>query len=289
MRTTVFLRRERQIDDPSQTSVRRELDHFVQVMTQVDRMHPTRMLSSIGLAMTATTFALLISCLTPAGAQTIAGSVTSLTGSATLKRAGGAMNVTVGMPVQVADEIAVPAGGKVTITLSDGSLLDAGPSSSIVIDQQMLGAGGGRASTRVNLLSGLLRSVVKHSSKGNPPNFEVHTPNAILAARSTEFYTAYAQGRRRPGYGGCDRFTDLQTHAGSVGVRSAAKPDAPEISVDAGYESTVACDSVPSSPGPVGLTGIPWGTADALTIAEPPPGSTPPAQVGLPPFGVPKQ
>lgn len=259
-------------------------------MTPVERMHQSRTLSSIGLAIFAGTFSLLVcGWLTPADAQTIAGSVTSLTGSATLHRAGAAMNVAVGTPVQVADEIAVAAGGKVTITLSDGSILDAGPSSSIVIDQQMLGAGGARASTKVSLFGGLLRSVVKHSSHGNPPNFEVHTPNAILAARSTEFDTAFTQGRRRPGYAGCDRFTDVQTHAGSVGVKSTARPDAGEITVDAGYESTVACNSVPSSPGPVGLTGIPWGTADALTITVPPPGSAPPAQVGLPPVGVLRQ
>ena len=59
----------------------------------------------------------------------------------------------------------------------------------MVIDQMVLDSAGARGFTRIKLLAGILRSVVKHSSHGNPPNFEVHTPNATLAARSTMFDT----------------------------------------------------------------------------------------------------
>jgi FecR protein len=217
------------------------------------------------------TLLVLIVCgwLVPAFAQTVAGTVTKLKGSASVRRAGSTMDVTLGMSVEVADQIAVAAGGKVTVTLSDRSLLEAGPSSIIVIDQQLLGAGGARSSTRVSMLAGILRSVVKHSSYGNPPNFEVHTPNAILAARSTMFDTSYTQGEQRFGYGECNQFTDVQTYKGSVGVRNAANPEAAETSVGAGYETTVACDSSPQSPGPLGMTGIPSHGISALSETEP--------------------
>jgi hypothetical protein len=219
----------------------------------------------------------------PAFAQSVAGSVTSLIGSASVHRSSATMDVALGMSVQVADQITVAAGGKVTVTLSDGSLLEAGPSSTIVIDQQLLGVGGARASTRVSVLAGILRSVVKHSSYGNPPNFEVHTPNAILAARSTMFDTSYSQGERRFGYGECNQFTDVQTYKGYVGVRNAANPDAAETAVGAGYETTVACDSSPQSPGPLGMTGIPAHGVSALTETEPGAVIAPPP--GAPPVG----
>ena len=221
-----------------------------------------------------------------AHAQNVAGNVSSLVGTASLQRAGTAINVTVGMAVQVSDQIAVASGGKMTITLSDGSILEAGPSSTIVIDQQLLGSGGARAATRISILTGLLRSVVKHSSHGNPPNFEVHTPNAILAARSTMFDTAYEQGLRRFGYGACNQFTDVQSYKGSVGVRNAATPNAEETSVGTGYETTVPCDSPPQSAGPLGMTGIPAHGVSALTETEPGAVVAPPAAAPALPGGV---
>lgn len=260
----------------------KKVSHFEHVLQTETRFQISFLLIDAALAL------IVYGWLVPAFAQEVAGTVTSIKGSASVQRAGGAIDVTLGMSVQVADQIAVAAGGKVTVTLSDGSLLEAGPSSTIVIDQQLLGAGGARASTRVSMLAGILRSVVKHSSHGNPPNFEVHTPNAILAARSTMFDTSYSQGERRFGYDECNQFTDVQTYKGSVGIRNAANPKAAETSVGAGYETTVACDSSPQSPGPLGMTGIPSHGISALTETEP--GAViapPPAAPVVPSFGGP--
>jgi hypothetical protein len=204
----------------------------------------------------------------PLHAQVAAGNVTSLVGSASIERAGSSIDVTVGLPVQVADQVAVSTGGKVTITLSDGSILEVGSSSTIVIDEELLGPGGARASTRVHLLAGILRSVAKHTA-GTPPNFEVRTTNAILAARGTTFDTQYTDGTRRPGYGATMQFTDERTLMGTVGARNAAGGG--EVSVPAGYETTIAGDSAPNTPGPINSTGIPWSGIEKLTATEPPP------------------
>jgi hypothetical protein len=216
---------------------------------------------------------------TSASAQTTAGNVTSLIGAASIQRAGSSLEVTVGMAVLVADEITVSAGGKVAVTLTDGSVLEAHSSSTIVIDEQLIAPGGGRASTRVRLLKGILRSLVKHSARGNP-NFEVHTPNAILAARATDFKTSYTSGQRRFGFGGCTEFTDEQTKRGTVGARNAAAPNAPETLVDAGYETTIACNQPPTPPGPLGMTGIPGAGpltsgAPGTEVGAPPPAAVP--------------
>jgi hypothetical protein len=201
-----------------------------------------------------------------ARAQVAAGNVTSLIGSASIQRAGSSIDVTIGMPVQVSDQVVVSTGGKVTITLSDGSILEVGSSSTIVIDEELLGPGGARASTRVHLLAGILRSVARHTSAGTPPNFEVHTPNAILAARGTTFDTQYTGGTQRFGYGATTQFTYERTLRGTVGARNAAGGQ--EVSVPAGYETTIAGDSPPTSPGPINLTGIPWSGIERLTAIE---------------------
>lgn len=207
--------------------------------------------------------------MTPAEAQTPAGSVTSLSGTASLQRAVAKMDVAVGMEVEVADQVAVSEGGQVSITLTDGSILDAGSGSKIVIDEHVLGSGGARTSTKVRLLAGILRSVAKHSSSGELPNFQVHTPNAILAVRGTTFDTSYSEGERRFGFGSCTQFTDEQTYKGTVAVKNAAAPNGIEVAVPAGYETSVVCDAPPLDPGPLGMTGIPSNGASALTATEP--------------------
>ena len=220
-----------------------------------------------------------------AHAQTPAGSVTALVGSASLQRAGDTISVTVGLAVQVADQVVVAQASKVTITLIDGSLLEAASSSTIVIDEALFAASGERVSTKVRLLGGLLRSVAKHTAGGKLPNFEVHTPNAILAARGTTFDTQYSAGNHRFGYGSTTQFTDEKTLKGTVGARNATQPVSEEVSVPAGYETTIAGTSAPTSPGPSRLTGIPWQGLGALTATEPQPGmvAPPPAGVDAPP------
>ena len=63
-----------------------------------------------------------------------------------------------------------------------------------MLTENVLNPDGSRATTKVTLLSGLVRSLVKVSS-GSPPNFEVHTPNAIAAARGTMFDVSYHEGQ----------------------------------------------------------------------------------------------
>lgn len=222
-----------------------------------------------------------------ARAQTAAGSVTALSGSATLQRAGNRYDLAVGTPVYVGDQITVSS-GHLTITLTDGSLLKAGSTSVLVLDAQLLGTGGAVASTKIGLLAGIMRSIVRHTS-GSSPNFEVHTPNAILSVRGTKFDTAYSEGVHRRGFGDCTRFTDVKTYEGRVGARNASPASSSETTVSAGYETTIPCDSPPLSPGPLGMTGIPFGNLDAfvgdtpvLAIAPPPP-APPPAPAPPPP------
>ena len=223
-----------------------------------------------------------------ARAQTAAGTVTGVTPPATLFRGTNQMSVSSNMPVQVADRIEVGAGGHVTVLLSDQSTLEIGESTAMVFDQQTLNPAGGRSSTSIRLLRGAMRSLVKVATT-SAPDFVVHTPNAVTAVRGTRFDTSYTEGATRPDYGTCTRFTDVIVFEGTVGARNAANTSGAETSVPAGYETTIACDSDPSSPGPIGMTGIPSDTSNPMTagvqgVAPPPAAGGEPA---VPSFGQP--
>ena len=185
-------------------------------------------------------------------AQTlVAGSVSTASGAVQVQRATGLVAVGPGTPVNVGDRVITGPGGHAIITLTDGSQLELGESSNMVIDNHALAPAGGRAATQLSLFGGVLRSVV--NATGGAPNFEVHTPNAVAAVRGTRWDTAYTEGEARQTYGDCKRFTDVVVYDGVVDVRNPAAANG--IDVPAGYEVTVPCDLSSTLPGPVGMTG----------------------------------
>ena len=120
-------------------------------------------------------------------AQTPAGSVTSVTGDVHLVRAGTTTVATPGTALDVGDRLVTGPSSRVTITLTDNSKLELDESTSLVIDQQMVGANS--RNTKLSLFSGLVRSFVSYTSAPTP-NFEVHTPNAVASARGTQYDTS---------------------------------------------------------------------------------------------------
>ena len=142
-------------------------------------------ISSTRLALAALLFASISFCAIPqALAQMVAGSVSAISGTATIARGAATISVAYGTKVDVGDRIVTAPASNLTVTLSDGSQIEVTDSSTLTIDENTLNANGTRASTKVSLLSGLVRSLVR-STPGTPPNFEVHTPNAVASARGS--------------------------------------------------------------------------------------------------------
>jgi hypothetical protein len=221
-------------------------------------------------------------------AQTPVGVVTVVSGSAQVQRGGGSLSPHVGTQLDLGDRLTTGADGHLGATLSDNSQIELADSSALVLDQ-MVFAGGGRISTRLNLVLGALRSSVS-SAIGGVPNFEVHTPNAVVAVRVTKWNTRYHEGVERPGFPTCKRFTDVEVYEGTVDVASALTPAAQHQSVSAGYETTVACESPPLESGPLGLTGTGGmggfrGVAPGAGGVSPPPAVEPPPIIPRPPPG----
>jgi hypothetical protein len=121
---------------------------------------------------------------------TTAGAVSAVNGSVSIERAGRSVPAVDGTPVQVGDKFTTGPNSRITIKLSDGSQLELNDSSALVLTEDNLNPDGSRASTKVTLLTGLVRSLV-HFSPSGTPNFEVHTPNAVASARGTLFEVSY--------------------------------------------------------------------------------------------------
>src|SRR5271167_4508757 len=197
--------------------------------------------------------ALLLSAFGLALAQTAAGSFESVSGQVQIQRAGGAtIGAAAGVGVNVGDRIVTGVNGHAVIVLNDQSRLELGPASGITLDQFTVA--GGTASTRVSLFSGVLRSLVNSASGAARTDYQVHTPNAVAAVRGTKFDTAFTENTIRPGYQGCEQYTDVSVYSGTVNLAPAATPNA-SVDINAGYEATLPCDHPPTTPGPLAMTG----------------------------------
>ena len=132
-----------------------------------------------------------------ARAQAYAGTISALNGTVTIERAGRSIPGVYGTTLQVGDKLTTDAHSRVTIALSDGSQIELTESGTLVLTENTVNPDGSRAGTKVTLLGGLVRSFVRVAA-GAVPNFEVHTPNAVAAARGTQFDVSYEKGQARP-------------------------------------------------------------------------------------------
>ncbi len=178
-----------------------------------------------------------------ARAQSAAGTISSASGGVQIQRGGGVLAAAPGAPVYRGDKIGSGAEGVAVIILSDGSQLELSPSTTIALDQY---TSGGATPTRVGLASGILKSAVKKTA-GAPANFQVRTPNAIVTARGTAFYTSYSGSSPQTGnLPGVSHYTEVAVIDGTVNLAQASAPDR-GVEVAQGTTGTVAGEGEPES------------------------------------------
>jgi ferric-dicitrate binding protein FerR (iron transport regulator) len=188
-----------------------------------------------------------------ARAQISVGVVTAIDGEAELVRGGQTLKVTLEMPVESNDKLVTKNDGRLTITFGDNSRLVVGLSTSVVINPGVIGGSSGIS--RVGLLGGRLRAIVDASLRSSAGrSFEVHTPNAVMGVRGTEFEVAYIAGTPCPGFPDCLRYTDVGVFKGRVEVSNPLNPKAAAVLAAAGYETTVPCEEPPATPSPLGMS-----------------------------------
>ncbi len=179
-------------------------------------------------------------CAPAAGAQTVAGSVSAASGTVTIQRAGAKFAASSGTQVDVGDRLDTGPASSVTVTLSDGSQMQLTDSSTLTIDENTLNPAGSRQSTKVSLLTGLVRSIVR-VTPGTPPNYEVHTPNAVASARGTNFNVDHHTGVHEDQYKDCFEFTHVWVRDGNVHVFNPTNLNAPPVEVTSGHNVTIPC------------------------------------------------
>ncbi len=91
-------------------------------------------------------------------AQQVVGTVTKLSGSAQIQRAGATIAVVQGMSVELHDRLATSLNSSATVTLASGITLTLAEHTNLTFDQNVTTAGTGR--TQLNLVEGGLRSLV---------------------------------------------------------------------------------------------------------------------------------
>ena len=178
-----------------------------------------------------------------ASAQT-AGSLTAVSGTVSITRGTATIPGAYGTAVRVGDRITTGPSSSATITLTDGTQMELTDSANLTITQDLVTSTGARQNTQVTLLAGLVRSLVRFTP-GTPPNYEVHTPNAVAAARGTSYDTQYTNGVANSKYPGCLEFTYVSVFDGVVGVSNPRNPSSPEVQVKPGQKVTVPCGSGP--------------------------------------------
>ncbi len=108
-------------------------------------------------------------------------------GSVTIQRASEAIPGSLGARVQQGDVVKTGADGSVGITMSDDSLLSAGPNSVMALDQYAFDTTTNQGRFDASLAKGTLAVVSGRLAKQSPGSMTVRTPSAILAVRGTEF------------------------------------------------------------------------------------------------------
>lgn len=124
-----------------------------------------------------------------AGAADI-GQVKVVKGTVTVERGGAVLPASVGLRVQPADTVVTGADGSIGITMTDNSLLSAGPNSTLTLSRYEYDETTSRGRFDTTLATGSMAVVSGRIAKQSPEAMTVRTPRAILGVRGTEFAVA---------------------------------------------------------------------------------------------------
>ncbi len=182
--------------------------------------------------------ALLLLCATesghPAAAQQAAAcQVTHLVGSAILLRDGASLPLAPGTPLHDDDQVVTGRNARLGIACLDGSTLVIGESSNLSLSTFAALAEQTGGNVVLDLLEGILRLALSPESRRE--RFEVKTPTAIAAVRSTEWITETAADN-----------TAVFVIDGTVAVRSRAV--AGQVLLQPGFGTDVPRGAAPTEP-----------------------------------------
>jgi hypothetical protein len=137
---------------------------------------------------------LLVFAIPPAHSADI-GQVKVSKGTVTIERAGAQLPAAIGTRLQASDVVKTGADGSVGITMTDNSLLSAGPNSVLALDRYDFNDVTSEGRFDASLAKGTLAVVSGRLAKQSPNAMTVRTPSAVLGVRGTEFVVRVGDGR----------------------------------------------------------------------------------------------
>jgi len=115
------------------------------------------------------------------------GQVKVVKGTATIERGSETIEATVGARLQATDVVKTAADSSIGITMTDNSLLSAGPNSVLSLDAYAFDPTTNEGRFDASLRGGTLAIVSGRLAKQSPDAMTVRTPTATLGVRGTEF------------------------------------------------------------------------------------------------------
>jgi len=125
-------------------------------------------------------------CALPVHAADI-GQVKVAKGQVTIERKGEMIKATTGARLQSGDLLKTGADGSVGLTMTDNSLLSAGPNSVLSLDKYEFDSTTSQGQFDTTLTKGSLAVISGRIAKQSPEAMTVRTPSSILGIRGTEF------------------------------------------------------------------------------------------------------
>jgi hypothetical protein len=122
----------------------------------------------------------------PVGAAEI-GQIKIAKGQVSIERSGQILPGEVGVRLQPSDVLKTGADGSVGITMSDNSLLSAGPNSILSLDRYVFDPTTNQGQFDASLQKGSLAVISGRIAKQSPEAMKVRTPSSVLGVRGTEF------------------------------------------------------------------------------------------------------
>ena len=144
-------------------------------------------MSMITIKMNAVTSLVLMVAMGTAYADNYAGLVKEAKGNATIERGAQKLAAQPGVKVLVSDRVTTGADSSVGITLDDGTLLSAGPNSTLSLNKFSFNSTTNQGVLDASLKRGTLAVVSGKLSKTSPDAVTYRTPTSILGVRGTEF------------------------------------------------------------------------------------------------------
>ncbi|KJV11040.1 hypothetical protein VZ95_00970 [Elstera litoralis] len=117
----------------------------------------------------------------------IAGQVKTLTGSATLTRAGQSEPITAGMNLLSGDQLATAADASLGVTLRDDTTLSLGPNARLTLDSFVFDPAADKLGLAARLHRGTFAVLTGQIARLAPDRTKFTTPSANIGIRGTKF------------------------------------------------------------------------------------------------------